>query len=134
MKFMEERLKNPRFDREVDEWLLGLAREGHVVIDSWTIAWLLKALGALKVCLYGSKDVRARRVAQRDGVPIEGALRALEEKEEKTRLIYERIYGFDLWDLSPFDLIVDTDNLSPDEVVKAIVAVVESMRARGEFY
>ena len=134
MKFMEERLKNPRFDREVDEWLLSLAREGHVVIDSWTIAWLLKGDTGLKICLYGSKEVRAKRVAQRDGVPVEEALRALEEKEEKTREIYEHIYGFDLWDLSPFDLIVDTDNLSPDEVVETIAAVVESMRARGEFH
>ena len=133
MKFMEERLKNPRFDREVDEWLMSLAEEGNMVIDSWTIAQLLKRSGCLKVCLYGSEEVRARRVAGRDGVPPDEALRALREKEEKTRQIYERIYGFDLWDLSPYDLIVDTDNLSPDEVIRAVRAVIESMVARGEF-
>ena len=134
MRFMEERLRDPRFDREVDEWLIRLAGEGGVVIDSWTIAWLLKDARCLKVCLYGSEEVRAKRVAGRDGVPIEEALRALREKEERTKLIYERIYGFNLRDLSPFDLIVDTDNLGPEEVVRAIRAVVESMIARGEFH
>ncbi len=134
MRFMEERLRDPRFDREVDEWLIRLAGEGGVVIDSWTIAWLLKDARCLKVCLYGSEEVRARRVAGRDGVPIEEALKALREKEERTKLIYERIYGFNLRDLSPFDLIVDTDNLGPEEVVRAIRAVVESMIARGEFH
>ena len=132
-KFMEERLKNPRFDREVDDWLLQLAHEGGVVIDSWTIAWLLDEGAGLKICLYGSAQVRARRVAERDGLPPEEALRALLGKEELTSEIYERIYGFDLWDLSPFDLVVDTDNLGPDEVLATIRAVVESMRARGEF-
>ena len=132
-RFLAQRLEDPRFDKQVDAWLVRLGREGNVVIDSWTIAWLLDKGIGLRVWLYGSPEVRARRVAARDGMRPEEALEAVKAKEERTREIYKRIYGFDLWDLSPYDLVVDTDNLTPEEVVAAIRAVVESLRARGEF-
>jgi len=133
MRFMERRLEDPSFDREVDAWLVELGREGKVVIDSWTISWLLDEGIGLRVWLYASPEVRARRVAQRDGISVEEALEALRAKDARTREIYRRIYGFDLWDLRPYDLIIDTDNLSQEEVLAAIRAVVEAMRARGEF-
>jgi len=131
MSFMEERLRNPSFDKEVDEWLVELGRKGGVVIDSWTIAWLLDRGIGLRVWLYASPAVRAERVARRNGISVEDALRALAEKDERTRAIYERIYGFDLLDLSPYDLVVDTDNLGQEDVLSAICAVVEALRRRG---
>lgn len=133
MKFMEERLRNPQFDREVDAWLVQLGREGGVVIDSWTIAWLLDKGIGLRIWLYASPGVRAQRVAVRDRMNVQEALEALTAKDTRTRAVYKRIYGFDLWDLSPYDLIIDTDNLTKEEAIKAICAVIESMRARGEF-
>ena len=129
--FLAERLRNPDFDREVDAWLIQQAREGGVVIDSWTIAWLLEPGIGLRVCLYGSPEVRAARVARRDSMSLEEALSAIRAKEERTREIYKRLYGFDLLDLSAYDLVIDTDNLTPEEVVAAICAVVESLGARG---
>ena len=126
--FMEERLENPSFDKEVDEWLIRLGREGGVVIDSWTIAWLLDEGVGLRVWLHASPAVRAERVARRNGISPREALEALVEKDRRTRAIYERIYGFDLLDLSPYDLIIDTDNLSQEEVLSAICAVVEAVR------
>jgi len=129
--FIAERLRNSRFDREVDTWLIQQAREGGVVIDSWTIAWLLEPGVGFRICLYGSLNVRAARVAKRDGMSLEEALAAVRAKEEHSRELYKRLYGFDLLDLSAYDLVVDTDNLTPEEVVAAICAVLEAMRARG---
>ncbi len=129
--FIAERLRNYRFDREVDAWLIQQAREGGVVIDSWTIAWLLEPGVGFRICLYGSLNVRAARVARRDGMSLEEALAAVRAKEEHSRELYKRLYGFDLLDLSAYDLVIDTDNLTPEEVVAAICAVLEAMRARG---
>ena len=128
MSFMERRLEDPSFDREVDEWLIRLGREGGVVIDSWTISWLLDEGIGLRIWLHASPHVRAERVAKRDGMSQDEALRALAEKDEKTRAIYERIYGFDLLDLGPYDLIIDTDNLCQEDVFSAICAVIEAMK------
>jgi len=128
LEFMEKRLEDPRFDREVDDWLIQLGREGGIVIDSWTIAWLLDEGVGLRIWLHASPSVRAERVARRNGISVQEALSALAEKNERTKAIYKRIYGFDLLDLSPYDLIIDTDNLSQEEVFSAICAVVEAMR------
>ncbi|HDJ26394.1 MAG TPA: cytidylate kinase [Candidatus Bathyarchaeota archaeon] len=130
--FLELRLRDPKFDEEVDAWLIERAREGGAVIDSRTLAHLFGEGIDLKVWLHASERVRAERVARRDGMSFEEALAAVRAKDERTREIYERIYGFGMDDLSPYDLIVDTDNLGPGEVISTIRAVVEALRARGK--
>ena len=124
MRFLEQRMKDPRFDRKVDERLLGLARKGDVVLDSWTMPWLFN--GGFKVWLEASEEVRAARLAKRDGITVEDALKALREKDRRTKTIYKRLYGFSLGeDLSPFDVILDVNLLSADKVFEALCLVVD---------
>lgn len=124
MSFLRLRVKDSEFDRRVDEKLLEWAGRGDVVFDSWTMPWLLKE--GFKVWLEASVEVRARRVASRDRISFERALVALKEKDEKTRIIYRGLYGFDLGgDFSPFDLILDSNNSSADEVFKTVCLVVD---------
>jgi cytidylate kinase len=124
IRFLQQRVKEPRFDKEVDRKLLEWARQGSVILDSWTMPWLLKKR-SFKVWLEASVPVRAERVAGRDGVSLERALATLKEKDEKTRVIYKKLYGFDLGgDFSPFDLILDSNDLSADEVFGALSLVV----------
>jgi cytidylate kinase len=42
LSFLEKREKNPEFDRAVDQKLLEVAKQGNVVLDSWTMPWLLE--------------------------------------------------------------------------------------------
>ena len=57
---------------------------------------------------------------------VAAALKVLREKDERTRAIYERLYGFRLGeDLSPFDMILDVNLLSADEVFEALCLVVD---------
>ncbi len=131
MIFLRERLNNPEFDRRVDEKLLEWAKEGGVVLDSWTMPWLLK--GGFKVWLEASEEVRAQRIAGRDGISPEEALRFLKEKENKTKEMFKRLYGFDLGeDFTPFHLIIDVNQLSPDEVFHALRMVIDNILLRKE--
>jgi cytidylate kinase len=124
MRFFEERMDDFEFDRRVDEKLLERAREGGVVLDSWTMPWLFD--GGFKVWLEASEDARASRLAGRDGMPVEDALKVLREKDERTRSIYEKLYGFSLGeDFSPFDMIFDVSLLDADEVFQALCLVVD---------
>lgn len=126
MRFLQHRMEDPRFDKKVDEKLVELAKKGNVVFDSWTMPWLLKE--GFKVWLEASSDARARRVASRDGISVEKAYEVLREKGEGTRVIYRELYGFDLGgDFSPFNLILDTDNLGVDEVFRAVCLVVDRL-------
>lgn len=126
LSFLEKREKNPEFDKAVDQKLLEAAKQGNVVLDSWTMPWLLE--DGFKIWLEASQNKRAERVAKRDGISVEKALEALRNKEEKTRAIYKRLYGFNLGeDFAPFHLILDTDNLTAEEVFQVLVFVLGKM-------
>jgi len=130
MRFLQRRMEDSEFDRNVDEKLVELAKHGNVVLDSWTMPWLLKE--GFKIWLEASSEVRAKRVAERDGISVERASEVLREKDERTKVIYRNLYGFDLGsDFSPFDLILDTNELSADEVFQAVCMVVDHVVFRG---
>lgn len=131
MRFLNERMQNPSFDRKVDEKLLEWAKEGGVVLDSWTMPWLLK-LKSFKIWLEASEEVRAKRLAGRDGLTIDEALKTLKEKDGKTKAIYKKLYGFLLGeDLSPFDMILDVNKLSSEEVFQTISLVIDKFFTEG---
>ena len=118
LSFLEQRKGDPAFDKKIDEKLLELAEKGNVVLDSWTMPWLLKE--GFKIWLEASPRVRAKRVVKRDRITVKEALKALTEKDKRTREIYRNLYGFELGhDLSPFNLILTTDDMNPDEVFQA---------------
>jgi cytidylate kinase len=123
MRFLEKRGKNPKFDEAVDRKFLDLAKEGNVILDSWTMPWLLKK--GFKVWLEASTEKRAERIARRDGISTEEALKALRKKEEQTKAIYKKLYGFSLGeDFTPFYLILDTENLKAEEVFQVLCKVI----------
>ena len=124
--FLEKRNNDLSFDKAVDEKLLRYASEGNVLLDSWTMPWLLK--DAFKIWLAASVERRAQRIAQRDNMKTEDALEALKEKEARTKSIYNQLYGFELGeDFAPFDLVLDTDNLSAGEVLQVLCRVIDNL-------
>ncbi|MEM2971182.1 MAG: cytidylate kinase family protein [Candidatus Bathyarchaeia archaeon] len=125
MHFLEQRRQDPKFDVKVDQKLLELAQQGNVVLDSWTMPWLLKE--GFKVWLEASLEKRAARVAKRDGITVEKAFEALRTKEEQTKAIYKKLYGFSLGeDFKPFNLILDTDNLEAEETFQILCVVIDN--------
>lgn len=126
MRFLERRSRDPQFDKLVDKKLLEMAQEGNVALDSWTMPWLLEK--GFKVWLEASAEKRAERIASRDGMNFEEALKALKTKETRTRTIYRKLYNFDLGkDFAPFHLILDTETLKAGEVFAVLSAVVENV-------
>ncbi|MCX8150500.1 MAG: cytidylate kinase family protein [Candidatus Bathyarchaeota archaeon] len=126
LQFLEERKKNPSFDKAVDEKLMEYAAQGNVLLDSWTMPWLLK--DAFKIWLSASFEKQAERIAQRDKMTIEEARQALQEKESRTKAIYKKLYGFSLGeDFTPFDFILDTDTLSAEEVFQVLCKVIDNV-------
>jgi len=126
LNFLKERANDPQFDKAVDAKLLEYASQGNVLLDSWTMPWLLE--GGFKIWLMASIDKRAARVALRDKISVAEAIKVLEEKESRTKSIYKKLYGFVLGeDLEPFDLVLDTDNLSADEVFDVLCRVIDNV-------
>ncbi len=126
LSFLEKRSQNPSFDKEVDNKLLEYAARGNVLLDSWTMPWLVKH--GFKIWLSASVAKQAERIARRDKMTAEEALEALKAKEARTKAIYKELYGFTLGeDFSPFNFILDTDNLSADEVFQVLCMVIDNV-------
>jgi CMP/dCMP kinase len=126
LKFLNERIKDPKFDKAVDDKLLEYAQQGNVLLDSWTMPWLLKE--GFKIWLEASFEKRVARVAVRDGMTTAEAFVVLQEKEARTKAIYKALYGFILGeDFKPFDFVLDTDNLSADEVFGVLCKVIDNV-------
>ena len=124
--FLKQRENDPKFDKAVDHKLLEKAKRGKVLLDSWAMPWLVKE--GFKIWLMASIEKRAARVAKRDNLTVEKALEMLEEKESRTKAIFEKLYGFKLdEDFKPFNLVLDTDNLNADEVYSVLCDVVDNM-------
>lgn len=126
MHFLEEREKDQRFDQTVDGKLLQMAGKGNVILDSWTMPWLIE--GAFKIWLEASAEKRAKRIAGRDRISFKDALNALKRKEKQTKAIYKKLYGFNLGeDFGPFDFILDTNNLECQEVFQIVSMVMDNV-------
>jgi CMP/dCMP kinase len=126
LKFLKERVNDPKFDKAVDDKLIEQAKIGNVLLDSWTMPWLLE--GGFKIWLAASLEKRATRVSERDHISVKEAFVMLEEKEANTKAIYKSLYGFSLGeDLSPFDFILDTDNLAAPEVFSVLCRVLDNV-------
>lgn len=129
--FLRKREQNLNFDKAVDDKLLEYARRGNVLLDSWTMPWLLKT--GFKVWLLASLEKRAERVAKRDRIAVEDASRILKEKETRTKAIYKRLYGFALGeDFKPFHLVLDTDNMRAEDVFQVLCMVMDNVVLASE--
>lgn len=125
LAFLRQRERDSQYDKAVDDKLLEYAQEGSLLFDSWTMPWLLKT--GFKIWLLASIEKRAGRVAERDKITVEDALRILEEKEARTIAIYRKLYGFTLGeDYAPFNLVLDTDNLNAEEAFQVLCKVLDS--------
>jgi cytidylate kinase len=79
-------------------------------------------------------EKRAARVAQRDQITVEQALKVLKEKEDRTKGIYEKLYGFMLGeDFKPFNLVLDTESLNAEEVFQVLCNVIDNMIIERRF-
>ena len=132
LKFLKQREGDEKFDRAVDQKLLEYTEKGNVLLDSWTMPWLLKS--GFKIWLLASMEKRAARVAQRDQITVEQALKVLKEKEDRTKGIYEKLYGFMLGeDFKPFNLVLDTERLNAEEVFQVLCNVIDNMIIERRF-
>lgn len=128
IRFLGQRKKTPGFDRLVDQRLIEKAAKGDVVITSYPVPWLSKK--GLKVWLSGSVDSRAGRMAKRDHADERKCRRVLAVRDVENAKLYKKIYSIEFGkDLSPFDLVVETDSIDESRVAQIVLHYVRNRRA-----
>jgi len=84
--------KEEPLDVVSDRILVEEVRKGKVVIDSWSLPWLTDT--GTKIYLKADLEIRAQRVAQRSGITYERAVEVVSMKDEETRKLFKKLYGF----------------------------------------
>jgi len=116
MKFLNQREQNSKFDLALDEKLTNIFNRGGVVITSYTLPWLIK--DGIKIWLQGSHESSTERMQTRDHMSPQEAYEVTKERFDKNKALYKKLYDFDFGeDTSVFDLIINTDNLSAQQVI-----------------
>ena len=126
---LERAAADDSWDREVDRRQISIAREwGGFVLCSRLAIWMLDEAD-LKVYLRAAPEIRAKRIAEREGGDIDSVAAFTEERDRQDRERYLRIYGIDNDDYGFADLVVDTDSLDPRRIADLIIAkLTEKLR------
>lgn len=127
MKFLKERMNNNELDRRLDKYLIEIAKKGDVVITSYTLPWLVD--DCIKFWLKGSRESRSKRMAKRDNISYEEALKIIDKRDEENKRLYFNLYGIRFGeDLSVFDYVINTDELSIDSVIDIVLTILKYLK------
>lgn len=118
-------------DRRLDRMQVRLARGKDIVVDSRLSAWMIKKPD-LKVCLVAGFEERAKRIAERDGLSTEEAIRRVREREDSERRRYRQIYNIDIGNMEVYDIVINSGTYLPDEIVGIVRKALDVLGARGK--
>lgn len=118
-------------DGELDERVMKEVLDLHgrgrnVLVDGRIQGNLLtsRSVPCFRVYIDAPRHVRSRRIAERERVSAQAAGRAIDRREASERTRYADIYNIDVDDRSAFDLVIDSGDRTPQQVVDAIAAGV----------
>jgi cytidylate kinase len=117
--------QDDQYDLYLDRHQVELASAGGCVLGSRLAIWLLPH-ATLKVYLAASLQERARRIALREGLDPALAPQAVEERDNRDRKRYLRLYHVDIDDYRLADLVADTEAGGPPHIVETILAALQA--------
>lgn len=120
IELLEKAKTDFKFDKMVDKKQIELSQAISCVLGSRLAIWLLKNAD-LKVYLTASQDVRAKRILEREGGELETIknMTAIRDKDDSRR--YKELYNIDNSKYDFADLIIDTENNKPEQIVNLII-------------
>ena len=113
-------------DRDLDRRLRATARERDgLVLESRLSGWMAGEYADLRVWLDAPLNVRAARIADREGKPVDQAREETRARAESEAGRYRAYYGIDIEDRSIYDLVVNTARWDPDGVLGIVLGAAE---------
>lgn len=115
--------KHKEIDNKLDEKQINILKKGDVILEGRLAGWLAykNEIPAFKVLLDTDLDTRVKRIMNREGGDVEKRKKEILERERSEKTRYKMYYNIDLDDTSIYDLVVDTGDKKPDEIVDIII-------------
>jgi cytidylate kinase len=122
-------VKNPAqlklFHNKLDKMQKNIARKEKDAVFNGKLSAFQIPWADLKVFLTAPLQVRAKRIAGREGISVDKALKSIKERESLERREWKRLYGFDYAkDLDVYDMVINTEQCDAKETAKIIEKMV----------
>jgi predicted cytidylate kinase len=123
-KYCEE---NEEVDKELDDYQLEILRKGDVILEGRLSGWLAfrNNIPALKVALVADLNTRAERIVNREEGNVEKRKQEILKREKSESTRYQMYYKIDVRDVSIYDMVIDTGDKTPEEIVYLILEKLE---------
>jgi predicted cytidylate kinase len=118
---------NSKIDKELDDKQLEILKKGDVILEGRLAGWFAHRnnIPAFKVALIADLETRAKRIVKREEGSVEKRKKEILKRERSEALRYKKYYKIDIKDFSIYDLVIDSGDKTPDEIVDIIIKKVD---------
>jgi len=123
--------KDKSIDEKLDAEILRLARKsGDVLVEGRLAGHILHGnkVPAFKVFITAPAHIRAKRIAKRESSKWEREMEKLSSRELSEKRRYRDFYGIDVEDMSIYDLVIDSADITAEEAARAVIDEIGKMR------
>ena len=125
---VEQLSSEAKEDLDVDRTLDSLlqkrmsSHESPEIVESRLSGWWAHKndLNCLRVWVNASEEERARRIQSREGGELVECLQKSQKRQKDDMERYLDLYGIDLDDMSPYNLVIDADEKDELQVYQAV--------------
>jgi len=121
--------RHPEIDRMIDRRTVDAARGDKVLIDARLAGWMAKRAD-IKILVTAPLKVRVRRIARREGRRYRDVHLETLRRERSEAKRFKKLYNIDIYDYSPFDVILNTEHLSRYETARILGIIVDTVMKR----
>jgi len=120
--------QNKKLTNKIDYQVRDLLHSpGNLIVDGWMSGIMATGMpDVLKILLVCNDDIRYQRFADREKISLDEAKKRVEERQSNWLSKLEQIYKRnDFIDPKNYNLIIDTSNISFEEVLKNVLQKIE---------
>ena len=109
-------------DEELDRYQLEILEKGNVILEGRISGWIAhrNAIDSLKVVLEADLEIRVERIIKREKGDFKKRKHEIVEREKSEATRYKKYYDVDVSDTSIYDLVIDSSDKTPEEIVEII--------------
>lgn len=117
--------ENPEYDKKIDQMQRKYGEENDDFILESRLGWYFVP-DSFKIQLLCDEPERLRRISQRDNCDIFEAKNNELIRLEAVHERYNKLYGIENFeDQKNYDLVIDTTNLTPEQIVNIILEKIK---------
>ena len=115
--------KNSKVDKELDERQVEILKKGNVILEGRLAGWLAfkNDISSFKIMIDADVNTRVERVVNREKGNFDKRKKEIIEREKSEKTRYKNYYRIDLSNTSIYDLVIDSSDKKPEEIIDIIL-------------